>query len=106
MSEFVLALSTLNDRQKALEIAKILVEEKLCACVNITSGVNSVYYWDGKIENDEKFLMIIKTRKNLFDELKTRIQELHPYEVPEIICTEITDGNSSYLKWLDESVKK
>ncbi len=100
MTDYILVLCTINDKEKAKEIARKIVTDKLCACVNILPNVCSVYSWKEKLEEDNELLMIIKTRKSLFERLKNEISNLHPYEVPEIISVEIQDGNKEYLEWL------
>ena len=89
----------------SLKIAERIVEEKLAACVNIYP-VNSIYFWKGKIEKDSEHLLLIKTRKDLFDSLKERIVELHTYEVPEIVGIPVEEGYEPYLKWIFDSTAK
>lgn len=103
MSEFIIVFCTTNDFQNAKQIAKQIVNEKLCACVNILPSVSSVYSWENNVQEDDEILMIIKTKKTLFDTLCSRIKELHPYEVPEIISTEIIQGSKSYLDWISNN---
>jgi len=93
---------TTPDKEQAITIARTLVSEKLCACVNIIDPITSIYTWKGKIEQDREVLMLIKTRDALFGKLTARIKELHSYDVPEIIALPILAGNPSYLKWIDE----
>jgi periplasmic divalent cation tolerance protein len=90
----------------AADIAKTIVSERLAACVNIIVGIRSIFFWEDKVQDEEETLMIIKTRKELFESLKRRILMMHPYSVPEVISLDITDGNEDYLKWLFETVKK
>ena len=86
-------------------IASTLVSEQLAACVNIVSSVTSIYRWEGKVTRDTEDLLIIKTEQNLWQTLKKRVSEIHPYEVPEIIQLSINDGYEPYLKWIAESTK-
>ncbi|HEY9680817.1 MAG TPA: divalent-cation tolerance protein CutA [Oculatellaceae cyanobacterium] len=85
-------------------IASTLVSEQLAACVNIVSNVTSIYRWEGKVTRDREDLLIIKTEQNLWQTLKKRVCEIHPYEVPEIIKWSINDGYEPYLKWIADSV--
>ncbi len=87
---------------EAARISKALVEEHLAGCVNIVKGIRSIYFWQGKIEDEKEVLMIVKTRAGLFRALQARVKELHPYTVPEIIALPVADGSADYIKWLEE----
>lgn len=93
---------TASGEEEAAKIARILVEERLAACVNILKDARSIYRWQGKIEDEKESLMIIKTRKELFDPLVKRVKEVHSYTVPEIISLPIIEGSEDYMKWLRE----
>jgi periplasmic divalent cation tolerance protein len=101
MDEIVVFITASNEDQAA-RIAKALVEAKLAGCVNIIRNIRSIYSWDGKIEDEPEVLMIVKTRKPLFDDLIKKVKELHSYTVPEIIALPIVEGSEDYLKWLIE----
>jgi periplasmic divalent cation tolerance protein len=103
MGSYILCLVTIDDLKRASEIAGILVEKRLAACVNIIPEIQSIYRWKGEICNDTERLMIIKTQKHLFDRLEAVIKETHPYEIPEIISFDIQQGYSKYLRWIDDS---
>jgi periplasmic divalent cation tolerance protein len=90
---------------KGDELASKLVENKLAACVNVIHNISSTYYWQGKIEKDSEDLMIIKTRRSLFEELSKFIKENHPYTVPEIVAVNVEDVSESYLQWLIDYLK-
>ena len=85
-------------------LAGSLVEKKVAACVNIIKEVTSVYRWEGNIEKDPESLLIIKTNSEVWTRFKQTVEELHPYEVPEIIAVPIEVGNQAYLNWLNQSV--
>jgi periplasmic divalent cation tolerance protein len=102
MNPYVLCLVTIDDLEKAGWIARILVEKKLAACVNIIPEIRSIYSWKDQIHDETERLMIIKTRKDLYDVLERTVRELHPYEVPEIIAIDIEKGLPDYLKWIHE----
>jgi len=91
---------------KGREIARILVERKLCACINVVSGVYSVYWWQGRVEDGEEELLICKTLREKLNELQQAIREVHPYEIPEIIAIEIVKGLREYLEWVRSSIAK
>ncbi len=90
---------------KGYEIARKVIESKLSACVNIITGIRSIYWWKGEINEDDEELLIIKTKKTVLNKLIDYIKSIHPYTVPEIIATEIIGGNLDYLNWIDENVK-
>ncbi len=96
---------TCPDESTADMIAKTLVEEELAACVNRVGGIRSFYRWQGKIQADEEYLLIIKTRASLVHELTRRVESLHPYELPEVIAVPITAGSTAYLAWIDKNTR-
>jgi len=94
---------TAPDVEVAARLGRALVEEGLAACVNIVPGVRSIYKWQGKICDDSEVLCLCKTRPALFDRVRARVSELHPYEVPEILAFAVVDGSPAYLDWLRAS---
>ncbi len=90
------------DRETADRIASDLVEKRLAACVSILPSVRSVYRWKGEIQRDEEALLIAKTRRERLEALESRIVELHPYELPEILAVEAAGGSEGYLAWIRE----
>lgn len=102
---FVIILNTCPSQKEAKKIAKILVAEKLAACVNISSPVQSIYSWKGKICSENEYLLIIKSKKSLFKKIKNRIQQLHLYECPEIIALPILQGSEDYLAWISKNTQ-
>ncbi len=90
---------------KGEEIARYLVENKLAACVNMVRKVKSIYWWQGKIEEDEETLLIVKTSSDRMSQLISEVRKIHPYTVPEIISLKIEEGNPDYLKWIGESLR-
>jgi periplasmic divalent cation tolerance protein len=104
-AEHVVALVTAPP-DSAPELARRIVEEKLAACVNVVAGVRSIYVWKGKVCDEGEALLVIKTRAALFEALRARVVELHPYEVPEVIELPILAGHTPYLKWLDDSTRR
>lgn len=100
--EAIVVYITVPTEEEASRIAKTIVEERIAGCVNIVKGIRSIYNWQGKIEDDEELLMIIKTQRHLFEPLKRRVKELHSYTVPEIIALPIIEGSEDYIKWLKE----
>ncbi len=95
---------TAGDEDEARRIGRILVEEKLAACVNILP-IKSIYRWEENIAEDSEVTMFVKTRAELADQVIERVKELHSYEVPCIVSLPIIKGNPDYLKWIEESTK-
>ena len=98
----VILISTYPNKKSITKIANELVKNKTSACVNI-SKISSIYSWEGKIENATEYLAIFKTTAKNKQLLKKKIQETHPYDVPEIAEVDVTSINKSYLKWLVDS---
>jgi periplasmic divalent cation tolerance protein len=105
MSNNVVIFITAGSMSEAKKIGHTLVEEKLVACSNIISSIHSIYNWQGKICDDKEALMIFKTKKKLFKQIVKRVEELHSYDVPEIIAMPIIEGSSKYLSWINEETK-
>ena len=103
--EALLVFSTFPEAAIARKIALTLVEENLVACVNLVPQIDSIYRWQGKIESSTEVFAIFKTTQGRYQSLETRLRELHPYEVPEIILIQIHDGLPDYLNWVIESVQ-
>lgn len=102
---FQLVLSTCPNTEVANNIAKHLVIEGLAACVNIIPNVSSVYIWQGELQYDQEVQLLIKTDRDKFEQLNTRINKLHPYDVVEVIALNIQQGDTHYLNWIAESLK-
>jgi periplasmic divalent cation tolerance protein len=99
----IVVLITTPSKEVGKEIASALLEQKLAACVNIISPVNSLYFWEGQTHDDEEALLVVKTRLELFtDRLVRAVKEIHPYELPEIIALPVVMGLDGYLDWIDE----
>ena len=93
-------LCTVPSEEVGVNIARALLDERLVACVNIVPGVRSLYRWQGKVEDERELLLVIKTRAALYQELETRIRELHPYEVCEVLQMGVEAGSAPYLAWI------
>lgn len=102
MSEntYILVLTTCNSADTARRLADGLLERQLAACVNILPGIESVYSWKGQIEHDREILLLIKSRQSLYPALEKAIQELHDYELPEVIAVPVGAGSDAYLEWI------
>jgi periplasmic divalent cation tolerance protein len=105
VTDKVVILATVANRDEGHRIARHLVENQLAACVNITQPVESIYRWKDEISQDQEFQLFIKSTRALFPQVRAAISKLHSYETPEIICLPIIDGSEKYLQWIDDSVK-
>jgi periplasmic divalent cation tolerance protein len=106
MSESIVVFVTCGSEEEALKIAHSLVEGHFAACVNLISPVRSIYRWEGKVWDEKEWILLVKTKKENFEELEGKVKSLHSYSVPEIIALPIVEGSSSYLKWLEEMTRK
>ena len=103
--DVLIGFCTVPDRPAAERIATALVEERLAACVNIVPGVVSVYRWEGKVQQSEELLLLIKTTRQVpMQEIRERLLTLHPYDVPEFLLVPVSSGLEKYLAWVGQSV--
>jgi periplasmic divalent cation tolerance protein len=104
--EYILVLITTPNREVGEKIANILLEKKMAACVNLMAPMFSLYTWEGEVNRDDEVLLIVKSRSDIFEsDLIPVVEDLHPYEVPEIIAVPILMGSANYLAWIDEVTK-
>jgi periplasmic divalent cation tolerance protein len=106
MSAHVVVLITAGSLEEGQTIARVLVEERVAACVNIVSPIQSVYRWQDRVQDDQEVLLIAKTAGKMLDKLATRVKQLHSYDVPEIIALPIVAGAEDYLQWIDEQTRQ
>jgi periplasmic divalent cation tolerance protein len=104
--KYIVIFVTASSDEEARKIAKLLLDQKKAACVNIVSGVDSSFWWQGKIDTANESLLIIKTRASVFQKVIELVKTVHSYEVPEIIALPIIDGNDNYLKWIDAEIEE
>lgn len=102
--EYIVILITCNDAEEAQNIAELLLEQRLAACVNIVPEVSSSFWWEGKIDAAEESLLIIKTGAKKLAEIVHSVKAVHTNTVPEIIALPIIGGNQDYLDWIDHEV--
>jgi len=103
MVDYVVALTTCP-KDKSEDLARSLVENRVCACVNIISSIMSIYHWKDKIVTDEESLLIMKTQSDYKEALWEAIKKKHPYEVPEYVVLPIKWGSQDYLDWISASI--
>ena len=102
----IAVITTVGTEREANDLAEELLERRLAACVNIISGVRSIYRWKGRICKDSEYLLVIKTMEEEFAEVAATIQELHSYELPEVLALPFRHGDDAFLGWISECVDK
>tara|TARA_B100000745_G_scaffold293421_1_gene235302 strand:- start:561 stop:878 length:318 start_codon:yes stop_codon:yes gene_type:complete len=104
LNDPIIILTTVSSKKEAELIGSKLIDKELAACVNIIPNIKSIYRWEGKINKDSEYLLIIKTVKRAEEDVFENIRKLHSYNTPEMISIPITGGEKSYLNWLSKSV--
>ena len=102
---FNLIYITTKDQAEAKAIGQRLVEERLAACANIMDNMESIYWWQGKVQSNREAVLIVKTKEGLVPELIAKVKSLHSYECPCIVSLPIVDGNPAFLNWIDQQTK-
>ncbi len=104
--DYIQVLTATASRDDAQRIAAALVEQRLAACVQVIGPIASTYWWQGRVEQAEEWLCLIKSRRALYDELEQAIRARHPYETPEIMALPVIAGSPPYLHWLSQEVRQ
>ena len=99
-ADLIVVLCTVPDAATGRRLAHVLVEQRLAACVNVVPGLTSIYRWQGEVHQDDEELLVIKTRRTLFDALRTRLVAEHPYDVPEVVALPVAAVHAAYARWL------
>lgn len=97
----IVVISSVTSEDVAIEIAEELLEQYAAACINILPKVHSIYRWQGEVCDDFESVLVIKSRKDKFEQVKSIISELSGYECPEILSFEVDDGAKQFLQWVD-----
>jgi periplasmic divalent cation tolerance protein len=103
--DYLILLTTMPDSEAAAHLARTLVDERLAACVNLLPPMQSVYRWQGGVQEDAEHQLIVKTTRPRLDALRERIHALHPYQVPEILVISVADASQAYGAWLTASTE-
>ncbi len=98
----IVVLITAPNKDEAERIAEMLVSQGLAACVQMLTGMESVYRWKGEVQRDQEVLLLAKTTRARFDDLESKVSAMHSYETPEIIALPISAGSEAYLRWVVE----
>ena len=99
-TEAIVVLVTTPTPERAAEIARALVEERLAACGNVLPAIRSIYRWEGRVQDDQEALLVLKSTRDRFEALRDRVLALHPYQVPEVIALPVEAGSAKYLEWI------
>lgn len=105
MTDKIVVFSTCSSESEADLLARRLVESRLAACVNIVPRIRSVYRWQEEVEQAEECLLVIKSSRGLFAELRRELTEAHSYELPEVVAIPIADGSGAYLDWIGQNLR-
>jgi periplasmic divalent cation tolerance protein len=106
MTDYIQVFTTTDTKENARHISRTLLDRNLAACAQIVGPVTSLFWWENRINEEEEWLVIIKTKRNLYEELERSIRKVHKYEIPEILAIPVVSGSKSYLDWLDQEVKR
>ena len=104
MTEALVAMTTFANEADAARVARVLVEERLIACANVLPGARSIYRWKDGVADEREVVVLMKTHKQDWAALLSRLHELHPYETPELVALRIAAGAPKYMAWLDEAL--
>jgi len=103
-ADIVLFITTANT-EEAQRIARVLLNERKAACVNIVPRISSLFWWQDKLNSAQESLLIIKTKASVLNEIVRLVREIHSYDIPEIIALPIIGGNQDYLEWMGKEIK-
>ncbi len=103
--DILVVLSTFPEADTATRIGRVLVEEALAACVNVVPGIRSIYAWRGAVQDEPEVLMIVKTTSARLPQLRDRLLELHPYDLPEVVALSTAGGHDAYFRWVAEATR-
>lgn len=104
MTEMLMVFTTFANEDDAARVVRVLVEERLAACGTMLPGARSLYRWEGRVEDAREVMTVLKTRKQDWPALMSRLHELHPYDTPECVAVRIASGAPKYLAWLESAL--
>jgi periplasmic divalent cation tolerance protein len=105
MTELLLVSTSFAEEADAARVARVLIDERLIACANIVPGARSLYRWEGAVRDEREVLVLMKTRKQDWTALLSRLHELHPYDTPECLAVRVAAGAPKYLAWLEAELE-
>jgi len=101
MTDKIVVFSTCATEEEAGKLARMLVEARVAACVTIVPGARSIYRWQGAIESAQECLLIVKSSRPLFEQLRATLEKAHAYDVPEVLAVPVVEGAPNYMDWLE-----
>jgi periplasmic divalent cation tolerance protein len=105
MTDKIVVLTTCGSEEEAARTARLLVEQRLAACVTVIPGAQSHYRWEGAVESAAEWLLIVKSSRAKFEELRVSLETAHSYEVPEVIALPVVEGSANYLNWIEGALR-
>ena len=105
MTDKIVVLTTCDSKKRADKLARHLVKQRVAACVNVLPKARSIYRWKDQVEDAVEWMLVIKSRRDLMDELRSAIGKIHAYEVPELLALPVVDGAENYIVWLDRELR-
>ena len=105
MTDKIVVLTTCGSEEEASRIARLLVEQRLAACVNVIPGARSHYRWEGAVESADEWLLIAKSSRAQFEQLRLSVEKAHSYQVPEVIALPVVEGSANYLNWIEGALR-
>jgi periplasmic divalent cation tolerance protein len=105
MTDKIVVFTTCGSEEEARKLAAALIEKRMAACVNITAPVTSVYRWKGVVEEAKEWILIIKSRRERFEELRVLLEGAHSYELPEVLAIPVVEGSPNYLAWVEDETR-
>lgn len=100
LPDVMMAYVTASSRAEALKLGRVLVEERLAACANVLDGMTAIYRWDGKLQEEDEAVLVLKTAAGQIERLTARLVELHSYDLPCVVAWKIETGHAPYLDWV------
>jgi len=105
MTDKIVIFSTSATEEEAERLTRVLLDARLAACINVIPRVRSFYRWKGAIESGDECLLLIKSSRGLFGELKAALEKVHSYEVPEVVALPVVEGAANYLEWMTTNLR-
>ncbi|UCE39987.1 MAG: divalent-cation tolerance protein CutA [Candidatus Aminicenantes bacterium] len=105
MTKYLLVITTVPDAEVGQIVAEKIIQERLAACVTLSAPSQSLYWWQGKITQDQEHILFVKTKKEAYRKLEEKIRQFHPYDFPEIIALPVFAGSKDYLNWIDDETQ-